>query len=82
MPTPVVFREARKYGAGIVISSSHNPLEWNGMKFIIEGRGINERELPQIIEHQDVLEKKYRVGNGSINIIHRRRKKNYRQYRK
>ncbi len=57
VPTPVVFREARKYGAGIVISSSHNPLEWNGMKFIIEGRGINEQELPQIIEHQDVLEK-------------------------
>ena len=36
VPTPVVFREARKYGAGLVISSSHNPIEWNGMKFIIE----------------------------------------------
>ena len=58
VPTPVVFREARKYGAGIVISSSHNPLEWNGMKFIIEGRGINEQELPQILQHQDILEKK------------------------
>ena len=55
VPTPVVFREARKYGAGIVISSSHNPIEWNGMKFIIEGRGINDQELPQIIEHQEVL---------------------------
>ena len=54
VPTPVVFREARKYGAGVIISSSHNPIEWNGMKFIIEGRGINERELPQIIEHQDI----------------------------
>ena len=53
VPTPVVFREARKYGAGVVISSSHNPLEWNGLKFIIEGRGINERELPQIIEEQE-----------------------------
>ena len=55
VPTPVVFREARKYGAGLIISSSHNPIEWNGMKFIIEGRGINEQELPQIIEHQEVL---------------------------
>ena len=53
VPTPVVFREARKYGAGLIISSSHNPIEWNGMKFIIEGRGINEQELPQIIEHQE-----------------------------
>ena len=58
VPTPVVFREARKYGAGIVISSSHNPLEWNGMKFIIEGRGINESELPQIIEHQEISKSK------------------------
>ena len=56
VPTPVVFREARKYGAGLVISSSHNPIEWNGMKFIIDGRGINEKELPQIIEHQTMLE--------------------------
>ncbi len=58
VPTPVVFREARKYGAGLVISSSHNPINWNGMKFIIEGRGVNERELPQIIEHQEILESK------------------------
>ena len=58
VPTPVVFREARKYGAGIVISSSHNPIEWNGIKFIIEGRGINEDELPQIIEHQEILKEK------------------------
>lgn len=57
-PTPVIFREARTYGAGLVISSSHNPIEWNGMKFIIDGRGINEQELPQIIEHQEILKSK------------------------
>ena len=58
VPTPVVFREARNYGAGLVISSSHNPLAWNGMKFIIDGRGINEHELPQIIQHQDIVKTK------------------------
>jgi len=58
VPTPVVFREARKYGAGVIISSSHNPIEWNGLKFIIEGRGINERELPQIIEEQELQKSK------------------------
>ncbi|WP_428325432.1 phosphomannomutase [Nitrosopumilus sp.] len=61
VPTPVVFREARKYGAGIVVSSSHNPIEWNGLKFIIEGRGINEKELPQIIEKQELP--KTRIGS-------------------
>ena len=58
VPTPVVFRESRKYGAGLVISSSHNPVQWNGLKFIIDGRGINEQELPQIIEHQEILKSK------------------------
>ncbi|MFB5624127.1 MAG: phosphomannomutase, partial [Nitrosopumilus sp.] len=36
-------------------------LEWNGMKFIVEGRGINEQELPQIIQHQDILKTKVGV---------------------
>jgi phosphomannomutase len=47
-PTPVIFREARKYGSGVIVTSSHNPLEWNGLKFIVEGRGINESELEQL----------------------------------
>ena len=55
VPTPVVFREARKYGAGLVVTSSHNPVQWNGIKFIVDGRGINEEQLPQIIEHQEIL---------------------------
>lgn len=63
VPTPVVFREARNYGAGLVISSSHNPLEWNGMKFIIDGRGVNEQELPQIIQHQEILKTKVGIEN-------------------
>jgi phosphomannomutase len=44
-PTPAAFREARKYGAGIIVTASHNPLEWNGLKFIIDGRGLFEHEL-------------------------------------
>jgi phosphomannomutase len=47
-PTPVIFRESRKYGAGVMITSSHNALQWNGLKFILEGRGINESELEEI----------------------------------
>ena len=45
IPTPVVFRKAKEIGAGIIITSSHNPLNWNGLKFIIDGRGITLDEL-------------------------------------
>ena len=48
-PTPAAFREARRYGAGIIVTASHNPLEWNGLKFIIEGRGLFESELSEML---------------------------------
>ena len=68
-PTPVVFREARQYGAGIVVTSSHNPLEWNGLKFIISGRGINKEELPHIIKNQEIFKSK--IGKETkINSIY------------
>lgn len=41
-PTPFACREARKYGAALIVTASHNPLEWNGLKFVIDGRGIFE----------------------------------------
>ena len=64
VPTPVVFKEARKYGSGIIITSSHNPLEWNGLKFILEGRGINEKELEVISNDQKISVST--IGNESF----------------
>jgi phosphoglucosamine mutase len=41
VPTPAVAHLTRKYGAdaGIVISASHNPVEYNGIKFF-DGKGL------------------------------------------
>jgi phosphomannomutase len=44
-PTPFTFRESRKYDGGIMITASHNPVSWNGLKFILKGRGISEEDL-------------------------------------
>jgi len=52
-PTPVAFRESRKYGAGIIVTSSHNPIEWNGLKMIIDGKGINEKQLDTVMSEQN-----------------------------
>ena len=65
-PTPVVFRKARELGAGIVITSSHNPLEWNGLKFIIEGRGITEKELEIVKNERNSNRPK--LGKESVGI--------------
>lgn len=53
-PTPFVFRESIKYGNAIIVTASHNPLEWNGLKFVINGRGMFEEELDSI-QQQDAL---------------------------
>jgi phosphomannomutase len=47
-PTPFAFREARKHGAALIVTASHNPVEWNGLKFVLDGRGIFEEELEKI----------------------------------
>jgi len=53
VPTPIAFRESRKYGAGLVVTSSHNPIEWNGLKMIISGKGINEKQLDTVMNEQN-----------------------------
>ncbi len=63
MPTPVIFREARRYGAGIVITSSHNTIEWNGLKFIINGRSVNKAEINRIKSGTNNILNKNSYGN-------------------
>lgn len=49
--TPSVFKEVSMRGldGGIVVTASHNPPEWNGIKFIVSGgRGVFEEELSEI----------------------------------
>ena len=69
-PTPVVFRESQKYGAGIIVTSSHNPIEWNGLKMIIDGRGINEKQLDIVMSEQNIpkseIGKEYKIESDYI----------------
>ena len=69
-PTPFVFHESIKYGNAIIVTASHNPLEWNGLKFVINGRGIFEEELNSIQE-ENILSgsrygKSYNVNSNYI----------------
>src|SRR6188472_2966471 len=74
-PTPMVFREARKYEAGLIVTASHNPLEWNGLKFIVEGRGIFENELTLMLKgtaskiSQDKFGKSFDVVSDYVNEV-------------
>ncbi len=59
--TPSVFKEVamRNLEGGLVVTASHNPPEWNGIKFVVHGgRGVFEDELEaiQAIEPPDQRE--------------------------
>ncbi|HEY7777652.1 MAG TPA: hypothetical protein VIA09_03845 [Nitrososphaeraceae archaeon] len=70
-PTPFAFRESTRYGNAMIVTASHNPLEWNGLKFVINRRGIFEDELESIQQQQDTfsrteLGKSYHVHSKYI----------------
>jgi phosphomannomutase len=72
-PTPAAFREARRYGAGVIVTASHNPLEWNGLKFIIDGRGLFEQELDAMLkspsDHQGRFGGEYRIASRYVDEV-------------
>jgi phosphomannomutase len=51
LSTPALFRESRTEKVpAVMITASHNEPDWNGLKFIIDGRGIIQPELERILE--------------------------------
>jgi phosphomannomutase len=72
-PTPAAFREARRYGAGVIITASHNPLQWNGLKFIIGGRGLFEHELDELhrspSEHENKFGSEFRISSRYVDEV-------------
>jgi phosphoglucosamine mutase len=49
--TPELFRHVKRESlkAGVMVTASHNPKEWNGIKLIKSGRGVFEEELENIL---------------------------------
>src|SRR5579862_2416017 len=52
LPTPAVALEARELG--VVISASHNPPEYNGVKFFRNGTKLTDEEEEQVEELLEV----------------------------
>jgi phosphomannomutase len=49
--TPALFRESRlKQRAAMMITASHNEPEWNGIKFVLDGRGVVQAEFDRILQ--------------------------------
>lgn len=76
VPTPAVAYLTRKYrvDAGVVISASHNPVEFNGIKFF-DGNGYKlpdamEDEIEMLIK-SDMKDVKFPIGSGVGKVKYR-----------
>lgn len=69
VPTPAVAYLTRKYGAdaGVMISASHNPVEYNGIKFLtIKGTSFQMNWKMRFKELLKVILKKFQVQQAQI----------------
>jgi phosphomannomutase len=49
--TPALFRESRtRESAAVMVTASHNEPEWNGLKFVLNGRGVDQGEFDRILK--------------------------------
>ena len=56
VPTPTVLFMVRtlRANAGLIITASHNPAQWNALKFVMRGgRFLNKQELNRFKKHVD-----------------------------
>ncbi|MDH5473003.1 MAG: phosphomannomutase/phosphoglucomutase [Gammaproteobacteria bacterium] len=65
VPTPVLYFATHylKTGTGIMITGSHNPPEYNGLKMLIAGNSFFGDSIQQL--RQRIEDKKLNAGNGS-----------------
>lgn len=64
LPTPTVLLAVRenKYDGAIIITASHNPIEYNGLKFVTaSGFFTDESEVEKIKKYFDLSEREYIV---------------------
>jgi phosphomannomutase len=76
-PTPTIQIAVEKLRAkgGIVISASHNPIQWNGLKFIgSDGTFLPEREARRLFDwvKNDKITYRSGMGLGKVKSDHRR----------
>ena len=66
VPTPILYFAALTSGAttGVMVTGSHNPVEYNGLKMVLNGKSLKEADILNLherIERQDFID-----GQGAV----------------
>ena len=64
VPTPLLYfaTHTLSYTSGVMLTGSHNPSEYNGLKIIIAGKTLSEKEIKHL--HELIKRKNYTYGIG------------------
>jgi phosphomannomutase/phosphoglucomutase len=64
MPTPLMYFATHQLGTqtGVMITGSHNPAEYNGIKIVIGGRALSGDAIANL--RQRILDKQFTSGHG------------------
>jgi phosphomannomutase/phosphoglucomutase len=69
VPTPLVYFAAATstHKSGVVLTGSHNPSEYNGLKVVINGETLSEQRIHAL--RTRILENNFRAGTGSVETL-------------
>lgn len=64
VPTPLMYFATHQLGtqSGIMITGSHNPAEYNGIKIVIDGKALSGKAIQQL--KQRILNQQFSQGSG------------------
>jgi phosphomannomutase/phosphoglucomutase len=66
VPTPVLYYATHKLstGAGVMVTGSHNPPEYNGLKMVMDGKTLHGEDIQAI--HQCILNNELKSEAGNV----------------
>ena len=68
VPTPLLYYAIHKLKIknGIILTGSHNPPEYNGLKIVLKEKSLAEDDIQTI--YQRIIKKDFKTGNGTVKI--------------
>lgn len=69
VPTPVLYyaSHALKTGSGLMVTGSHNPPEYNGIKMVMEGKTLYGEMIQSI--YKCISQQQFASGHGGVDTI-------------
>lgn len=66
VPTPVLYFAALSDGAkaGVMVTGSHNPAEYNGLKMVLDGKSLKETDILNL--HERIERRDFISGQGAV----------------